>query len=87
MKAYSQRLKEERIFQSMSRMGNCHDKFVMENFFGLHKQEIYYDVIYYSYGELKSEIERYIKYYNKQRIKEKLGWLSLVKYRLRLLAA
>ncbi len=87
MKAYSQRLKEERIFQSMSRMGNCHDKSVMENFFGLHKQEIYYGVIYYSYGELKSEIERYIKYYNKQRIKEKLGWLNLVKYRLRLLAA
>ncbi|MBF0977440.1 MAG: IS3 family transposase, partial [Atopobium sp.] len=35
----------------------------------------------------KSEIERYIKYYNEQRIKEKLGWLSPVQYRLRLLAA
>ena len=87
MKAYSHRLKEERIFQSMSRKGNCLDNSIMENFFGLLKQEIYYGVVYYSYEELKSEIERYIKYYNEQRIKEKLGWLSPVQYRLRLLAA
>ncbi|MGI5931760.1 MAG: IS3 family transposase [Eubacterium sp.] len=87
MKAYSHRLKEERIFQSMSRKGNCHDNSVMENFFGLLKQEIYYGVVYYSYEELKSEIERYIKYYNEQRIKEKLGWMSPVQYRLKLLAA
>jgi transposase InsO family protein len=87
MKAYSHRLKEERIFQSMSRKGNCHDNSVMENFFGLLKQEIYYGVVYYSYEELKSEIERYIKYYNEQRIKEKLGWMSPVQYRLSLLAA
>lgn len=60
MKSYSRRLKEERIFQNMSRKGNCHDNSVMENFFGLFKQEIYYGVVYYSYEELKSEIERYI---------------------------
>lgn len=87
MKTYSYRLKKERIFQSMSRKGNCHDNSVMESFFGLLKQEIYYGVVYYSYEELKSEIERYIKYYNEQRIKEKLGWMSPVQYRLSLLAA
>ena len=87
MKAYSHRLKEERIFQSMSRKGNCLDNSVMENFFGLLKQEIYYGVVYYSYEELKSEIERFIKYYNEKRIKEKLGWMSPVQYRLHLLAA
>ncbi|WP_423740963.1 IS3 family transposase, partial [Enterococcus cecorum] len=27
------------------------------------------------------EIERFIKYYNEQRIKEKLGWMSPVQYR------
>ena len=59
----------------------------MENFFGLPKQEIYYGIIYYSYEELKSEIERYIKYYNEQRIKEKLGWKSPVQYRLALMVA
>ncbi len=87
MKAYSHRLKQERIFQSMSRKGNCLDNSIMENFFGLLKQEIYYGVVYYSYEDLKSAIERYIKYYNEQRIKEKLGWMSPVQYRLSLLAA
>ena len=87
MKAYSHRLKEERIFQSMSRKGNCLDNSVMEIFFGLLKQEIYYGVVYYSFDELKSEIERFIKYYNEQRIKEKLGWMSPVQYRHHLLAA
>ena len=87
MKAYSNRLKRERIFQSMSRKGNCLDNSVMENFFGILKQEIYYGVVYYSFEELKSEIERYIKYYNEERIKERLGWLSPVQYRLRYLAA
>jgi len=38
-------------------------------------------VVYYSYEELKDEIECYIKYYNEQRIKEKLGWMSPVQYR------
>ena len=87
MSAYTHRLKQERIFQSMSRKGKCLDNAVMENFFSLLKQEIYYGVIYYSYEELKSEIERYIKYYNEQRIKEKLGWMSPVQYRLNLLVA
>ena len=71
----------------MSRKGNCRDNSVMENFFGLLKQEIYYGVVYYSYEKLKLEIKRYIKYYNEQRIKEKLGWMSPVQYRKSLLAA
>lgn len=87
MKAYTHRLKEERIFQSMSRKGNCHDNSVMENFFGLLKQEMYYGVVYYSFEELKYAIEKYIKYYNEQRIKERLGWMSPVEYRLKLSAA
>lgn len=33
------------------------------------------------------DIERFIKYYNEKRIKEKLGWMSPVQYRLHLLAA
>ena len=87
MKAYSQRLKKERIFQSMSRKGNCHDNSVMENFFGILKQEMYYGSKYYSYEKLKVAIEKYIKYYNKKRIKEKLKWMTPVQYRLTLQAA
>lgn len=81
MKAYVKELKDNKIFQSMSRKGNCLDNSPMENFFGILKQEMYYGVIYHNYEELKTAIEEYIKYYNKKRIKEKLGWLSPVDYR------
>jgi putative transposase len=87
MKAYTYKLNENKIFQSMSRKGNCHDNSVMENFFGIIKQEMYYGEVYYSYGALKNAIEKYIDYYNKHRIKEKLNWMSPVEYRLNLLAA
>ena len=87
MNAYTHELKEHRIFQSMSRKGNCYDNSVMENFFGILKQEMYYGTVYYSYEELKETIEKYIIYYNEQRIKQKLGWMSPVEYRRNLLAA
>lgn len=87
MIAYSYVLKENKIFQSMSRKGNCYDNSVMENFFGILKQEMYYGTTYYSFDELKIAIEKYIKYYNEKRIKEKLGWMSPVNYRLSSLAA
>ena len=80
-------LAEHNITQSMSRKGNCYDNSVMENFFGILKQEMYYGNTYYSFDELKEAIERYIKYYNEKRIKEKLGWMSPVEYRLNTLAA
>ena len=87
MKSYTKRLKEERIFQSMSRKGNCLDNSVMENFFGLLKQEIYYGCVYHSYEELKTAIEEYIVYYNEHCIKKALGWLSPAQYRRKHLAA
>jgi transposase InsO family protein len=87
MPAYSRMLKDSRIFQSMSRKGNCYDNSVMENFFGILKQEMYYGITYYSFDDLKEAIEKYIKYYNEERIKEKLEWMSPVEYRLNTLAA
>lgn len=87
MPAYSHELKENKIFQSMSRKGICYDNSVMENFFGLLKQEIYYGNTYYSFDELKEAIEKYIVYYNQKRIKEKLSWMSPVEYRLSVLTA
>ena len=59
----------------------------MENFFGIMKQEMYYGNVYYSFEDLRNTIEEYIKYYNQQRIKEKLKWMSPVEYRLRSIAA
>lgn len=81
MKAYGAELKDNKIFQSMSRKGNCIDNSPIENFFGLLKQEMYYGRIFHSYEELEQEIITYIHYYDHERIKEKLNWMSPVQYR------
>ena len=81
IKQYTKILKEYGISQSMSRKGNCLDNAPMENFFGILKQEMYYGQTYKSYEQLKQAIDTYIKYYNEERIKEKLGYLSPVEYR------
>jgi transposase InsO family protein len=86
MKVYNKMLTKNKIFRSMSRKGNYYDNSVMENFFGVLKQEMYYGVVYYSYDELKNTIGKYITYYNKYRIKSKLNWMSPVEYRLSFVA-
>ncbi len=87
MSAYAHVLRDNKIFQSMSHKGNCYDNSIMENFFGILKQEMYYGISYFSFDELKYAIKQYIRYYNEKRIKEKLGWMSPVEYRISLLAA
>lgn len=64
MNAYKNKLKQHKIFQSMSRKGNCLDNSPMENFFGLLKQEIFHGEVYRSLDELKTKIDQYIYYYN-----------------------
>lgn len=78
---YQQKLKDNGIQQSMSRKGNCHDNAVMENFFGILKSECFYTNQFDSIDSLKEEIHKYMKYYNKKRIKLKLKGLSPVEYR------
>ena len=77
MKTYSKTLKDNRIYQNMSCKDHCLDNSVMENFFGILKQEIYYGNTFYSFNELKSAIDNYIEYYNNERTKQKLGYFSL----------
>lgn len=86
MAEYSKQLKDNKIFQSMSRKGNCLDNSLIENFFGLLKQEIYYGKTYHSFDSLKRAIEDWIYYYNNKRIKMKLDGLSPVDYRLKMTA-
>ena len=82
MKSYVKKLKDNGIFQSMSRKGNCLDNSLMENFFGIMKQEMYYGKVYRSFEELKQAVNKYIYYYNNERIKAKLTGMSPVEYRL-----
>lgn len=71
----------------MSRKGNCYDNSPMENFFGIMKQEIFYGKVYKTFDELKEAIDKYIRYYNKKRIKESLGYRSPIEYRKYMLIA
>ena len=76
------KLEKINIRQSMSRKGNCLDNSPMENFFGILKQEMFYGEEFKSYDHLISRIEKYIKWYNEDRIKTKLNGMSPVMYRL-----
>ncbi|MGY3777053.1 IS3 family transposase [Helcococcus sueciensis] len=79
---WTKKLEKMNIKQSMSRKGNCLDNSPMENFFGILKQEMYYGEDFKNYDELKMKIEKYIKWYNEDRIKTKLNGMSPVMYRL-----
>jgi putative transposase len=74
-------LKEKGIVQSMSRKGNCLDNAMMENFFGLMKTELLYIREWNDIDEFKTELVKYISYYNNDRIKLRLKGKSPVKYR------
>lgn len=80
MKPYINTLKDQKIFQSMSRKRNCLDNAIIENFFGILKQEIYYVHTFNSYEELKQTIEDYFEYSNNEFIKKKLDFMSPVEY-------
>lgn len=76
-------LRQHGIRQSMSRKGNCLDNSIMESFFAMMKNEIYYgkeDQIK-SFKQFKSIVRNYIKYYNEERIKSKTNWMSPIDYR------
>ncbi|MBO6031450.1 MAG: IS3 family transposase [Prevotella sp.] len=77
---YQHMLKQRGIVQSMSRKGNCLDNSVIENFFGLMKNELLYVNHFDSMDDFKRQLADYIDYYNNKRIKLKLK-MSPVQYR------
>jgi putative transposase len=81
MPAYRRLLKRRELTQSMSRKGNCLDNAAMESFFGTLKSECFRLKRFASVEQLCEEVERYIHYYNHERIKLKLNGLSPVQYR------
>jgi putative transposase len=81
MPAYQRMLEERQVVQSMSRKGNCHDNAAMESFFAVLKSEFFHLNKFKSVEELKTELDKYIHYYNHDRIKMTLGGLSPVQYR------
>ena len=78
---YQKLLQDNNIIQSMSRKGNCLDNAVMENFFGQLKSELLYLQEFDSVEHFLKELDEYLRYYNVDRIKEKLNGMSPVQYR------
>lgn len=84
--AYQQQLRLAGIQQSMSRKGNCLDNAVAENFFGHFKEEFLRQQNFTSIEQFKIELDRYIHWFNNDRIRLKLKGLSPVEYRTQSLA-
>jgi transposase InsO family protein len=78
MKPYQKWLEDKGILQSFSRKGNCMDNSLMENFFGIMKNEMYYGYEFKTLEELKKAMEEYIAYYNTERINIKRNSLRFV---------
>lgn len=74
-------LKENKMSQSMSRVGRCIDNGPMEGFWGILKSEMYYLNKFSTFDELKKAIDEYIYFYNFERYQEKLNSLSPMEYR------
>ena len=74
VKFYHKYLQNHGIIQSMSLKGNTLDNSPTENFFGRLKTEMYYDREheFKSLKELRESIHAYIRYYNQERIVNRL---------------
>ncbi|ADM21522.1 transposase, IS861 [Mesomycoplasma hyorhinis HUB-1] len=82
-KQFSEKLKQKGITQSMSRKGNCLDNSIIESFFGTLKRECFYgrEKEFLTFKQLHKAIANYIYYYNHKRIKDKIKWMSPIKFR------
>lgn len=86
-KIFKVKLTHQGMIQSMSRVGKCIDNGPMEAFWGTLKAEEYYLNKYYSMDELKSSIDKYIHFYNTQRLQANLKSLTPMEYRNQALVA
>lgn len=81
--AYQTKVKEKGITMSMSRPGKPSDNAPIETFHGYLKHETFHlEPQLKSSNEIVSQtVIQYIKYYNEDRIQEKLGYNSPIEYR------
>ena len=83
LKQFQKMIQRRGLVQSMSRKGNCLDNAVIENFFGILKSECFYNQKFKTIEQLEKTLHQYIRYYNHDRIKLKLGGLSPIGFRAR----
>ena len=73
-------LAEHNITQNMSRKGNCLNNGAMDNFFGRLQVELFYKEQFESVENFIQALDKYIYYYNNERISLKLKGMSPVQY-------
>ncbi len=78
---YNNLLKKYQMKASMFRKGNCWDNASMENFFSHFKSECFHLHSFHTIDEVKTAVQRYIRFYNHQRFQKKLNNLSPYEYR------
>lgn len=83
---YREQLRTLGIRQSMSRRGNCWDNAPAESFFATLKKELIHTAKWTSSRVLRSEVDKYICYYNTQRLHSTLGYRSPKEYEQQLAA-
>ena len=77
--AYFNLTQEYGITPSMSRRGNCYDNAMAENFFSILKVECIYRHKPSSFAEANDMIDRFIHFYNHERIQLKTGEAPLAR--------
>lgn len=80
--AYQHLVKDKDIVGSMSRRGNCWDNAVIESFHSNIKSEEFQYVKYNSIStrDVIYHVDKYMKFYNNERIQEKLDYQSPLEY-------
>ncbi|KFO16553.1 transposase [Enterococcus faecium] len=81
--AFQLLVKENDLVSSMSRRGNCWDNAVIESFHSTIKSEEFQYIKYHSLSsqQVITRVTDYMKYYNQERIQEKLGYYSPMEFR------
>lgn len=76
--AYQELVRKSHLASSMSRRGNCWDNAVIESFHSTIKSEEFQFVKFNSMQNIHvvEKVDEYIRYYNEDRILEKLGYLT-----------
>ncbi|MFC5612674.1 IS3 family transposase [Metabacillus niabensis] len=80
--SYQKFVKEKNLVSSMSRRGNCWDNAVIESFHSNLKSEEFQYVKFNSMSleKVREHVDQYMKYYNEERIQEKLGYHTPIEF-------
>lgn len=75
--------KTKKFIRSMSHKGRCWENSPIENWFMQLKNEWLYHFNNLTKKQAKVEIEKYVHWYNNERIQECLGYLSPIQYKIK----